>query len=85
MYKVPSDGQTSSNIGDVNFPGSSCDAKIKQDSKRVDKIIKSTVPMKSFGSPDEIIDADLFLCSGRVSFLKDIILALDSGQTVGIF
>ena len=40
MYKVPSDGQTSSNIGDVNFPGSSWDAKIKQDSKRVDKIIK---------------------------------------------
>jgi len=71
--------------GNVNFPDSSWDAKIKQDHERVDKIIESTVPMKRFGTPDEIADAALFLSSDRASFITGSVLVVDGGQTVGVF
>jgi 3-oxoacyl-[acyl-carrier protein] reductase len=71
--------------GNVNFPGSSWDEKIKQDAERVDQIIKSTVPMQRFGTPDEIADAALFLCSDRASFITGSVLVVDGGQTVGVF
>jgi len=71
--------------GNVNFPGGSWDEKIKQDPDRVEKIIKLTVPMKRFGTPDEIADAALFLCSERASFITGSVLVVDGGQTVGIF
>ena len=71
--------------GNVNFSGGSWDEKIKQDPERVDQIIKSTVPMQRFGTPDEIADAALFLCSDRASFITGSVLVVDGGQTVGIF
>ena len=48
-------------------------------------IIDLTVPMKRFGTPDEIADAALFLCSSRASFITGSVLVVDGGQTVGIF
>ena len=71
--------------GNVNFPGGSWDEKIKQDANRVKNIIDTTVPMKRFGTPDEIADAALFLCSCRASFITGSVLVVDGGQTVGIF
>jgi 3-oxoacyl-[acyl-carrier protein] reductase len=71
--------------GNVNFPGGSWDEKIKQDAERVDQIIKSTVPMQRFGTPDEIADAALFLCSDRASFITGSVLVVDGGQTIGVF
>jgi len=71
--------------GNVNFPGGSWDEKIKQDANRVEQIIKTTVPMKRFGTPNEIADAALFLCSDRASFITGTVLVVDGGQTVGIF
>jgi len=71
--------------GNVYFPGGSWDEKMKQDPERVEQIIKSTVPMERFGTPDEIADAALFLCSDRASFITGSVLVVDGGQTVGIF
>jgi len=70
--------------GNVYFEGSSWDEKIKQDKKRVDKIIKSTVPMNRFATPQEIADSALFLCSDRASFITGATLVIDGGQTVGV-
>ena len=67
------------------FPESSWAEKIKQDPEWADQIIKSTVPMKRFGTPNEIADAALFLCSERASFITGSVLVVDGGQTVGIF
>ena len=41
--------------------------------------------MKRFGSPDEVADAIVFLCSERASFITGSVLVIDGGQTVGIF
>jgi len=70
--------------GNVYFPGGSWDEKIKQDSERVNKIIESSVPMNRFGTPDEMADAAVFLCSERASFITGSVLVVDGGQTVGV-
>jgi 3-oxoacyl-[acyl-carrier protein] reductase len=71
--------------GNVIFPGSSWDVKIKENPARVDEIIKSTVPMKRFGAPEEIADAAVFLCSERAKFITGSLLVVDGGQTVGVY
>ena len=70
--------------GNVCFEGGSWDEKIQQNKKRVDKIIKSTVPMNRFASPQEIADSAVFLCSDRASFITGATLVIDGGQTVGV-
>ena len=69
--------------GNVYFKGGSWDERIKQDKKRVDKIIQATVPMNRFASPEEIADAAVFLCSDRAKFITGATLVVDGGQTVG--
>ena len=71
--------------GNVYFEGSSWDEKIQQDKKCVDEIIKSTVPMNRFATPQEIADSAVFLCSDRASFVTGVTLVVDGGQTVGVF
>ena len=70
--------------GNVYFEGGSWDEKIQQDKKRVDEIIKSTVPMNRFATPQEIADSAVFLCSDRASFITGATLVIDGGQTAGV-
>ena len=70
--------------GNVNFPGGSWDKKIKTDRARVEKLIENTVPMNRFGTPEEIADAAIFLCSKRASFITGSVLVVDGGQTVSV-
>jgi 3-oxoacyl-[acyl-carrier protein] reductase len=70
--------------GNVYFKGGSWDEKIQQDKKRVDEIIKSTVPMNRFATPQEIADSAVFLCSNRASFITGATLVIDGGQTVRV-
>jgi len=71
--------------GNVYFSDGSWDEKIKQDPESVKKIIASTVPMNRFGTPEEMADAALFLCSERADFITGATLVVDGGQTVGVF
>lgn len=71
--------------GNVYFDGGSWDEKLKNDPEHVKKVINSTVPMNRFGTPMEIADAAIFLCSERASFITGSVLVVDGGQTVGIF
>jgi len=71
--------------GNVYFEGGSWDEKIKEDPERVMQIIESTVPMNRFGTPEEIADSAVFLCSERASFITGSAMVVDGGQTVGVF
>ncbi|PJZ70382.1 polyketide synthase [Leptospira perolatii] len=70
------------NPGNVFFPGGSWEEKQKMDPDLVNKIIQDSVPMKRFGSPEEIADSVLFLCSDRAKFITGACLTIDGGQTV---
>jgi len=70
--------------GNVYFPGGSWDEKVEQNAERVEKIIENTVPMNRFGTPEEMADAALFLCSERAKFITGSTLVVDGGQTVGV-
>jgi 3-oxoacyl-[acyl-carrier protein] reductase len=70
--------------GNVLFPGGSWDAKIQADRGRIERLINDTVPMKRFGTPEDIAEAALFLCSDRASFITGACLVADGGQTTGL-
>jgi 3-oxoacyl-[acyl-carrier protein] reductase len=70
--------------GNVYFKGGSWDKKIKKDKDAVQELIKSTVPMNRFATPNEIANSAVFLCSDRASFITGAILVIDGGQTSGL-
>lgn len=70
--------------GNVHFPGSSWDEKIKADPGKVERMLQATIPMKRFGTLEEIADAAVFLCSARASFITGAVLRVDGGQTVSL-
>jgi 3-oxoacyl-[acyl-carrier protein] reductase len=71
--------------GNIYFPGGSWDKKIHEDPVKIELMIKDFIPMKRFGTPKEIADAAVFLCSNRSSFITGSVLVVDGGQTVGIY
>lgn len=70
--------------GNVYFEGGSWYEKMQKDKKLVKKLIKSTVPMNRFATPNEIADSAVFLCSEKASFITGASLIIDGGQTVGM-
>ena len=71
--------------GNIFFSGGSWDKKIKDDPVRTQEVLEVTVPINRFGTPDEVADAAVFLCSERASFITGSTLVVDGGQTVGRF
>ncbi len=67
--------------GNIYFEGGDWDKKLKADSECINQLIKTTVPMKRFGKPEEIRDAVLFMCSERSSFTTGGCLVIDGGQS----
>ena len=70
--------------GNVFFTGGTWDEKIKDNPQHVEGIIKTTVPMNRFGTPEEMADAALYLCSEKAKFVTGSVLVVDGGQTVGV-
>lgn len=71
--------------GNILFEGGSWDEKVKADPEKIGRLIEATVPMKRFGTPEEIADAAIFICSERSSFITGAVLCVDGGQTVSLF
>ena len=68
--------------GNIYFEGGVWDKKITNDSKHVENIISTTVPMGRFGTVQEIADSAVFICSDKSSFTTGSVLVIDGGQTV---
>lgn len=67
--------------GNILFPGGDWDHKLKANPAEVEAYIKKEVPLKRFGTPEEIADCVAFLCSFRASFVTGACWVLDGGQT----
>ncbi|MFL5885955.1 MAG: SDR family NAD(P)-dependent oxidoreductase [Thermoleophilaceae bacterium] len=66
--------------GNVIFPGGRWEELLSEDREGVEAMIEHEVPMKRFGTPEEIADAVLFLASERSSFTTGAVLVADGGE-----
>ena len=68
--------------GNIYFKGGNWDNKIKKNPKKVKKMIKSKVPLRRFGKPEEIANLTTFLLSSKSSFMTGAEIVIDGGQII---
>ena len=67
--------------GNIMFPGSTWEKKIKEDKKNVEKMLKDEVPLQCFGSVQDIASTVVFLASEKAKFVNGANWVIDGGQT----
>ena len=67
--------------GNILFEGGSWDKKVKEKPEKINSYIQEKVPLKSFGTPEEIADLALFMASERAAFITGSCIVADGGQT----
>jgi 3-oxoacyl-[acyl-carrier protein] reductase len=67
--------------GNIFFPGGSWEKHLAENREKVLSYIETAVPMKRFGTPEEIAAAAVFLCSPKAAFITGACLVADGGQT----
>ncbi|RCK78600.1 MAG: 3-oxoacyl-[acyl-carrier protein] reductase [Candidatus Ozemobacter sibiricus] len=61
------------------------DRKRTENPEAVARMLETEVPLRRFGTPEEVADAVLFLASRRASFITGACLVVDGGQTRSSF
>jgi 3-oxoacyl-[acyl-carrier protein] reductase len=56
-------------------------ASVKKDPEMVEAQMKESIPMKRFGSPEEIANMIAFLASPAASYINGVNIAVDGGRT----
>ena len=67
--------------GHIFFPGGNWEKKQKDDPSGVQKMLQEKVPLKQFGSPEDIGNIVAFLLSEKASFITGSCFVVDGGQT----
>jgi len=67
--------------GSVSFPGGSWGRRLEEDPDGMRVFIERNIPMGRFGTPEEIADVVVFLCSERASWVTGACLNVDGGQS----
>lgn len=69
--------------GNVIFEGGRWSRKRDANPAQVEQMLNTVVPLRRFGTPQDIAQAALFLCSDKASFITGADLVVDGGQTTG--
>ncbi len=67
--------------GNILFPNGNWEEKYNDNPIFWDEYLNSNVPMKRFGTPQEVANAVVFLASSKASFITGTCLIVDGGQT----
>ena len=68
--------------GNVLFENSRWEEKLNEAPDDVIKMIKEKVPLKRFGTPEDIANLVVFLSSSKASFITGTSINIDGGQTI---
>ena len=67
--------------GSIAFPGGSWGRRLKEDPEGMAKFIEENIPLGRFGSPEEIANVVVFLCSSQASWVTGACINVDGGQS----
>jgi len=67
--------------GNILFPGGSWERHLANSKDQVMQMIESSVPLARFGTPEEIANIAVFLCSDAATFMTGACIKADGGQT----
>tara|TARA_B100000427_G_C15453044_1_gene570464 strand:- start:207 stop:944 length:738 start_codon:yes stop_codon:yes gene_type:complete len=68
--------------GNIWFEGGTWDIKQKEDPGAITDMLNQKVPLKRFGTTQEVADMVLFLSSSKASFITGGCFVIDGGQTI---
>ncbi len=67
--------------GSICFPGGSWDRRMRADPDGTTQFMKSAIPFGRFGTPEEVADVVVFLCSERAGWMTGACVTVDGGQS----
>tara|TARA_B100001057_G_scaffold376915_1_gene382118 strand:+ start:28 stop:783 length:756 start_codon:yes stop_codon:yes gene_type:complete len=68
--------------GNVIFKNSRWEEILSESPEEVNKMLEDKVPLKRFGTPEEIANLVVFLSSSKASFINGTCINVDGGQTL---
>ena len=67
--------------GSIRFPGGGWDRRVQHDPEGMAAFVKQNIPSGRFGTPEEVANAVVFLCSPAASWVTGVALNVDGGQS----
>lgn len=76
------DGITFNSIapGAIMIPDTGWEAALKKNSEEVEEFIRKELPLGRFGTPEEVANIVVFICSEKASLLNGVSIPVDGGQ-----
>ena len=68
--------------GNIIFKNSRWEEMLSESPESVNKMLEDKVPLKRFGTPEEIANVSVFITSPKASFISGTCIIVDGGQTI---